>query len=348
MPLHGRIPKRAFCWAIFALWLLPLAGCCKPFLTKSTVITESAPTVRKDPLCEMPLCQYGTDDGTKIVVVDIDGLLLNSDFLGLYSQGENPVSVFREKLDRIASDGCVRAIVLRINTYGGGVTASDMMWHDLAEFKARTRLPVVACMMDVAAGGGYLLATGADQIVAHPTTVTGGIGVMLNLYNLQDAMAQFNVVGIPVKSGENIDIGSPVVALTPDSRALLQNMSDEFHNRFKTIVRESRPLRPDQLDELDGRVFTAQQALDRNLVDQIGYLDDAIGLARSLGTCAGARIVLLHRPKDRVRTAYDITPNIPLQTTLLPISIPGLERTRLPTFMYLWQPEPTLDRLSGK
>ena len=149
-------------------------------------------------------------DAPLIVVLDVDGLLLNTDFTGLNSAGENPVSLFRERLDAIAANPCVRGVVLRINSPGGGVTATDIMWHDLMRFKRCTRLPVVACLMDVGTGGAYYLATAADQIVAHPTSVTGGIGVILNFYNLQDALQQFNIAGVPIKSGDKIDLGSPI------------------------------------------------------------------------------------------------------------------------------------------
>ena len=141
------------------------------------------------------------------------GFFSIQDATGFGSLGENPVALFRERLDAIEHNRRVRAVVLRIHSPGGSVTATDIMWRDLAAFKCRTHLPVVACLMDVAAGGGYYLATGADCIVAHPTTVTGAIGCILNVYNLQDLMAQFNIVGIPIKAGKNVDLGSPVKAI---------------------------------------------------------------------------------------------------------------------------------------
>ncbi len=108
--------------------------------------------------------------GPAIAVIDVDGILLNMDMTGPASAGENPVSLFRERLDAAAADPCTRAVVVRINSPGGGVTASDIMRHDLEQFKNNTRFPVVACLMDIGAGGGYYVATAADQIVAHPTT----------------------------------------------------------------------------------------------------------------------------------------------------------------------------------
>ena len=98
----------------------------------------------------------------------------------------------------------------------------------------------------------------------------------------------------------------------------------------------------------DGRVFTAQQALERRLIDRIGYLNDALDAARQLACQPCAQAVMFHRASDLARTPYAITPNTPIQSTLFPVSIPGFERSRLPTFLYLWQPDPTLERLGGK
>ncbi|MES1213853.1 MAG: S49 family peptidase, partial [Singulisphaera sp.] len=201
--------RRAFCLAL----LYFAAGCKHPVqvVTNNRVTMNNTPSLRaQQPLATIPVVAGAPGVARRIALVDIDGLLLNQPMTGLYSDGENPVALFREKLDHISASSCDAAVVLRINSAGGGVTASDVMWHDLQEFKARTHLPVVACLMDVGAGGAYYLATAADHVVAHPTTVTGGIGVILNLYNLEDAMGQFNVVGTPIKAGEHVDLGTPI------------------------------------------------------------------------------------------------------------------------------------------
>jgi protease-4 len=281
--------------------------------------------------------------------VDVDGLLLNTDLTGAYSFGENPLALFRERLDAIAADPAVAAVVVRINTPGGGVTASDIMRHDLQASRDRTHKPVVACLMDLSTGGGYYLATASDLIMAHPTTITGGVGVVLNLYNLRDAMNYFNINSQFIKAGPLIDMGTVTNALTPESRQLLQEMADEFHTRFRRVVEQSRPgLDSREGTTLDGRVFTAGQALERRLIDRIGYLDDAVAAARQLAGVPEAQVVLYHRKNDPGRTPYALTPNVPLQSTFLPINIPGLDRSRLPTFLYLWQPDPTLEKLGGK
>ena len=167
-----------------------------------------------------------------VAIVDVDGLLLDTDATGFGSWGENPVSVFRERLDAIECDPRICAVIIRINSPGGSVTATDIMWRDLIAFKKRSCRPVVACLMDVAAGGGYYLATAADSIIAHPTSVTGGIGCILNVYNLQDLMAQFNILGTPVKAGPNIDLGSPIKELSAENASCCKIWRTNFMSGF--------------------------------------------------------------------------------------------------------------------
>jgi protease-4 len=321
-----------------------------PIVTTSRITTDSPPISDGGPVVAMPLGTCAADlQAARIAIVDVDGLLLNSDFTGPFSLGENPLALFREKLDAIAADAAVAAVVVRINSPGGSVTASDIMWRDLHQFRSKTHKPVVASLMDLGTGGAYYLATAADLIVAHPTAVTGGIGVILNLYNLRDLMAQYNVVAQEIKAGKNIDMGTSARNLTPETKQLLQAMADEFHQRFQRVVHQARPaLDPNQAETFDGRVFTAQQALERKLIDRIGYLDDAVRAAQELAHVNQAELVLFRRRNDPARSPYSISPNVPLQATGLPVSLPGLERSKLPTFLYLWQPEATLEKLSGK
>lgn len=135
----------------------------------------------------------------------------------------------------------VCGVLVRINSPGGEAAATDLMWHELQTFRTTTGMPVVAYLVDVATGGGYFLATAADMIYAHPATVTGGIRVILNLYNLQDTMAQLNVLGQPIKAGKNIDMGTSARASTPEVKQWFQGMADELHQRFKQVVVKSRP-----------------------------------------------------------------------------------------------------------
>lgn len=305
--------------------------------------------------------------GTRLALIDIDGLLVNRNLVGFSSMGENPVALLREKLQAAERDPCVAAVVLRINSPGGGVTACDIMRREVQLFRQRSCKPVVASLMDVGAGGAYYIATEADLIVAHPTTITGGVGVILNLYDLQDFMQQQNVIENVIRSGEKIDMGTPIRTMEEDEAEILESIAQEFHERFKLAVRNSRPqlgysptaaelvpppgVQPSPSDNepedvLDGRVFTGAEAIRLGMVDELGYLDDAIAAAEGLAGISGARTIVYRRDNDRALTPYDITPNVP-GPSLMPFSLPGVDRAALPTFLYLWQPEPAYEKTSG-
>jgi protease-4 len=339
---------------LLALLALTASGCLHPIKAvlrvDGPVFGDMAHNNNDKPIVAMPVDEVGrTGKGPHVAIIDVDGLLLNTNLTGPYSSGDNPVDVFREKLDAAIADPCCVALVMRINSPGGSVSATDMMWRELQWFREKTGRPVVACLMDLACGGAYYLATASDLIIAHPTTVTGGVGVVLNLYNFRDAMGTISLVDQSIKAGPNIDIGSALKPLPPEAERLLQEIADELHDRFRALVRGRRSGGlPIDDTALDGRVFLASKALERGLVDCIGYLPEAIASARKLASQPQAGTVLLHRAGDVARTPYATTPNIPIQASLLPFSVPGLERSKLPTFLYLWQPDPTLERLGGR
>ncbi len=337
--------------ALAAVVLVPFGVGCNRLVLKTIadtrVVTDPQPVSVAAGYLKPVVVQPGA---SRIAILDVDGLILNAPFVGPLSVGENPVALFREKLEAIACDPCVKAVVLRVNSPGGGVAACIAMRHDLERFKERTRLPVVACLMDTAAGGAYYLASGADQIVAGPATVTGGVGVILNLFNLRDLMAQFNVIPQPIKSGDLTDIGTSARALTEGEKAILQAMADEFHAQIIADVMRARPAVTDKV-AFDGRIFTGSQAKAKGLVDHIGDLDEAIQMAAQMGSVsANARpgVVMYRRGNDPARSVYAITPNVPLQGAGLFPSLPGLDRAKLPTFLSLWQPELSIEKLGGK
>jgi protease-4 len=347
--------------AIVSFVLATLLGCGQPLRivtdnrvaipgpVQANVIAQVSPATDDGPV--VPMCVAGSADcgcGT-VALVDVDGFIVNTNVSGPYSDGENPVGSFVEKLDAVACNPNVAAVVVRINSPGGGVAASQMMRAELESFRQRTGLPVVACLMDVGAGGAYYLATASDVIYAQPSTITGGIGVIFNAYNLQDMMAQFNILGQPVKAGENIDLGTPIEKLSPESKQILQQIADEFHTQFRDDVLATRPV-PQPVDPttFDGRIFTGNQALDRGLVDRVGTLDDAVEAARVLANRPGAGVVMYQRKGRPAYSIYATTPHVPLQATISLINVPGLERSRLPAFLYMWQPEPTMEKLSGE
>jgi protease-4 len=346
------------CLLLFALFaaLLPMLAGCRQFQEqlanttfKTQVKTElelPAPVSVGAGYVRPVVVQPGP---CRIAIVDVDGLILNSPFVGPLSVGENPVALFREKLEAIAADPCVKAVVLRVNSPGGGVAACMTMRTDLLRFKERTKLPVVACLMDTACGGAYYLASASDQVVAAPATVTGGIGVILNLFNLQDLMALANVLPQGIKAGDLADIGTSARPLKDDEKKLLQAMADEFHRQLIAEIKASRPAAT-AAEVFDGRIFTGTQAKSRGLVDNVGDLDQAVAVAGQLG-CPGIAnrpgVVMYRRGNDPARSIYAITANVPLQAAIFP-SVPGIDRAKMPTFLSAWQPELSMERLGGK
>ena len=287
---------------------------------------------------------------TRIALIDVDGLLLNQNFGSLYSVGDNPLASFRDKLEAAARDPQTVAVVLRINSPGGSVTACDIMAEELRRFRVETHKPVVASLMDLATSGAYFIAVESDRIVAHPDGMTGGLGVVFNHFNLQDAMAQLNLVANPVKAGSKIDMGTVTAPLDEETRKLFQQMADAYRDHLQRRVKERRAgmTARDHQAVQDGRVLLASQAQALHLVDRLGYLHDAIAEAEHLAGVAGAEVVLNHRSGYPAHSLYAITPSPAPLTEAIPFSYPGLDRSKLPAFLYLWQPDPTLPRIGAR
>jgi protease-4 len=222
------------------------------------------------------------------------------------------------------------------------------MRRDLERFKARTGKPVIACLLDTATGGAYYLATAADRIVVGPASVTGGIGVVLNLFNLRELMGQLNVFPQPIKTGAMVDIGSSTRPLLPEEKDLLQVMADEFHGLLIADIRRSRPGIAADMTLFDGRIFSGSQAVQRRLADHVGDLDGAIQLAAGVGGVSSPQAVLYRRSNDPARSPHAVTANVPIHGAGLLPNVPGLDRSKMPTFLSLWQPELTMEKLGGK
>jgi protease IV len=279
----------------------------------------------------------------KILLMDISGFITDEAPSGGLGLGPSPVRVpllvrIREELKKAAKDDRVKALVLRINTPGGTVTASDIIYREVMLFHEQTKVPVVAALMDVAASGGYYIALAADRIVAHPTTVTGSIGTIMVTANVEGLLGKIGVTTNTIKSAEHKDMGSPFRTLTPEERAIFQSVIDELQRQFVAKVVERRRLPEDVARGLaDGRIFTAPQALERRLVDSIGYMPDALAAARSAMGVDEAKVVVYKRPREYQATYFAQTRNQAqvLETTMERFAtLTGSG----PRFLYLWAP----------
>jgi len=172
----------------------------------------------------------GSGDG-KVLLMDLSGVISSSEKEGLLPQ-PNQLASFKEELTKAAKDDKVKALVLRINSPGGTVNASDILYHELKTFKANKKIPIIASMMDVAASGGYYLAMATDAIYVHPSTVTGSIGVIMLTVNAKGLLEKVGVEANAITSGPRKDMGSPFRTMTADEKAIFQGVIDSFHQRF--------------------------------------------------------------------------------------------------------------------
>ncbi|HJX14620.1 MAG TPA: signal peptide peptidase SppA [Candidatus Deferrimicrobiaceae bacterium] len=211
--------------------------------------------------------------GEKVAVLPISGLITDSE-------------ATIEQLKKFAKDDSVKAIVVRLNTPGGGVGPSQEIYEEVR--KIRGKKVIVASMGALAASGGYYIACGADKIFANPGTITGSIGVLMQFVNVKDLIEKIGVKGFVIKSGSFKDTGSPVREMSPEERKLLQSVIDNVHSQFVNAVVEGRKLpREDVLAIADGRILSGEQAKELGLVDALGNLEDAVAEAGKMAKIEG-------------------------------------------------------------
>lgn len=279
----------------------------------------------------------------KIAVIDLDGMLIDEPLPGLLRNGENPVAFFVEKLNAAEDDKRIKGVVLRINSPGGTVTASEMIHCELERFREHTGKPVVTVMTDVAASGAYYSACATDYIVAYPSTITGSIGVIMQMFNVTGTMRKIGVTADAIKSGPNKDAGSPFSEMSPAQREIFQKLVNEFYDQFVAIVVAGRPeLNEARVRELaDGRVYSGPEALKNGLVDQVGTIYDGIDQVKSRAGLKEYRLVTFQRPVGWKPNVYADAPapaTAP-QVNLINVQIPeSILATATPKFLYLWAP----------
>lgn len=220
----------------------------------------------------------------RVALVKIEGVLLLSDTIV-------------DELQSYAEDSSIKAIVIRIDSPGGGVVPSQEIYNAVKNIKKDGK-KVIVSMGSVAASGGYYIAAAADKIVANPGTLTGSIGVKMEFANLEKLLEKIGVRGMVVKAGEYKDIASPYREMTKEETKLLQDVIDDVHNQFIKAVAEGRGLTETEVRTIaDGRIFTGQQALGLKLVDQLGDLKDSIDVAGGLVGIKGKPTIVEKRKK---------------------------------------------------
>jgi len=221
----------------------------------------------------------------KVALVKIEGMLITADAIV-------------EEINNYAEDSSVRAILIRIDSPGGGVVASQEIFNAVLNARKQGKKKVVISMGSVAASGGYYIAAAADRIVANPGTLTGSIGVKMEFANLEKLLEKIGVRGMVVKAGEYKDMGSPFREMTDHEKLLLQWVIDDVHSQFIDAVAKGRNLPEADVKAIaDGRIFTGRQALQLKLVDQLGDLEDSILVAAELAGIKGKPKVVKREKK---------------------------------------------------
>jgi protease-4 len=296
---------------------------------------------------EVPVVGHSGD--RKILILDVDGAITSG------TSEENPwlpvddsmVNQVVTKLRRAEQDKNIRAVILRVDSPGGGVTASDVIYREILRYRERTGVPVYASMLDMATSGGYYVSMAANEVYAHPTTITGSIGVIALFPQFEDLGKKIGVYFEVIKSGPNKDISGGFRNMSAEQRAILQKMIEDMYTRFVTVVAEGRPnLDVETITSLaDGRIYTAQEAHELGLIDGVMYLDELVEKVKADNNLTKAKVVFYRRTsRSNYESFYakepaSVRPGDQAPTVAL-VNIDGSAVTNphRPVFQYLWVP----------
>ena len=281
---------------------------------------------------------------SKILLVNITGMISEeekSKKMGLEEE-VSMVSLIKEELIKAERDKDVKGVILRIDSPGGTVTASDLIYYEICQFKKRTGIRVQACIMGLGTSGGYYVSSAADEISAYPTAITGSIGVIAMKFDVKQLLNKFGVYNETFKSGDKKDILSPFRPSTPEETEIMQTVINQLYKRFLEVVNMGRRgiLTPEQVKKLaDGRIYTAEQALEAKLIDKVGYMDDSINSMKSALSLKDPKIIMYARPgtyKGSIYSGYP--PSMSPVINLISVNGEGLSMIPNLRFMYIWNP----------
>jgi len=311
-------------WIITALLALALLG---TLFSKCRQIEEDYPRDEAPKLDET--WSFGSGD-VKVVRIPLDGVIMHAEEEGFFTAHSDMVASILTQVRAAERDPEMRAIILEVNSPGGGVTPSDEIYNALRRFReSRPDRRVVVFIRDLGASGAYYAAMAGNFIIAEPTAVVGSIGVIMQTMNFQGLSEKIGITDVTIKSGINKDMLNPFQRVNTNQVALLQKLIDDMQARFSGIVADARKIdRAASPDLFDGRIFSAADALDKGLIDEIGYWNDALARTAQL-LDAGALRVVRYEPQ---RTFFE-----QLLEGKSPVVLPNL-KLRSPQFLYLWKP----------
>lgn len=303
-------------------------------------------TIKLGPSYDQPLKQQVVDDPSnataKVLLINIDGVISDQPGSGFLGSSPSMLDYVMMQLKQAAKDPQIKTVLLKINSPGGGVTTSDILYHELMAFKKRTGKKIFVQMMDVTASGGYYISMAADHIQAHPTTVTGSVGVITVLPEIVGLTQKIGVEVKTYKTGPMKDTGSPFRKFTPADNAEMQAMVDQMAQRFYGVVKAHRHLSPEVMNQVKtARVYVGKAALNAGLIDSIGYLSDAVPQACHLGGDKVCRLVTYRFDRNTNATVYSPTMQAEAQPIEMNLMKTGLLDSALslkPGSYYLYLP----------
>ncbi len=332
-----RRPSRAIFWIVIILLLVGLAvsvainfGLAVGLLSRNAASLASLSSGGEDEypvLTEIWSCGEGK---TKAVRIAVDGVIDRTVPSGLFESPQDMVSSVLTQIRAADNDSDVKAIILEVDSPGGGLTPSDEIWNALSKFKEQDGRKIVVFMRDLAASGGYYISMAGDWLMAEPTTIVGSIGVILSTLNWKDLSQKIGITDVTIKSGKNKDFLNPFHPVPSEQLQILQDMIDASYQRFYDIVKDARNLADDDLKPIaDGRVLDAAKALEAGLIDEIGYWDDAVSKTAELLGTTQVKVVRYESKRSFLSL---------LSRAQAPNVFTALRDAERPRLMYLWKP----------
>lgn len=319
------------CWIAVAVMAFLLLGSVLTNIGLTAALFAGSPAADNDyPEDEAPVFEeiwsYGYGD-TKVVRIDLTGVIMRGQHQRLFGYEPDMVETILGQIRAATLDSEVEAILLEVDSPGGSVTPSDEIYAALQHFKAEDEGRVVLVFIrDLGASGAYYAAMAGDYIMAEPTAIVGSVGVIMQTLNMKGLGDKIGLSSVTIASGENKDMLNPFKDVNPLHMAMLQELVDGMQDRFASIVVESRGFENRAL--LDGRIFSASQAMALNFIDGVGYWQDAVDKLASLLGVDEIYVVRYETERSFFET---------LMSSKLP-HLPGFNAMEPPRFMYLWNP----------
>jgi protease IV len=234
------------------------------------------------------------DPTKKILVLDLDGVIqdtgdASSPFM---NQGAYNHDDFLNMIEQAEKDKNVKALLLKVNSPGGGVVESAELHKKLMDFKTKTKKPLYVSMGTMAASGGYYISTAADKIYAVPDTLTGSLGVIMQGINYSGLAEKYGVKFQTIKSGPYKDIMSPSREMTEEERKIMQTLVNNAYSGFVKVIKEGRKMPEKKVRQIaDGRIYDGRQAKELGLIDKLGYMEDALADMKKTASLRNAQVI---------------------------------------------------------